>query len=127
MRRPSIALQNVDGSHCRYLGPGEAEELERKGDIRRLAAKPMSKKKRRRLAVDFSRRIVYRLIPHPEPVRSFKEASPPSITRSDMLANVGITPGLGEADRNAMRRARIKIAEFALTSPRHVLPAGDGL
>ena len=120
MRYLTIRLQLHDGGFCRFISAREAEDLEQRGDAVRIGHPKLSKKKRKRGMVQPSM-LTYRLIQHPEPVRSFQEASPPSITRSDMLAYVGITPGEGPADRKRIERARDKVSVFAETSPRHIL------
>jgi hypothetical protein len=110
----------LDGGFCRFISAREAEDLEQRGDAIRIGHPKLSKKKRKRGMVQPSM-LTYRLVPHPEPLRSFNEASPPSITRSDMLANVGITSGEGPANKKSIEKARAKIAVFAETSPRHIL------
>lgn len=59
--------------------------------------------------------IVLRLIPQPEALRSMDQASPPSITSSEMMANVGI------GGRAQIRSARAKIREFMKDAPRHII------
>jgi hypothetical protein len=39
MRAQTIQLQNEDGSHCRWITPGEAERMQQRGQIRRITAR----------------------------------------------------------------------------------------
>lgn len=104
-RRPNIQLRNTDGSHNRYLTVSELEQL--------LYSKPPQVKKVRNPKL---KRQVYELLPPVIALRSMHEASPPSITCSDMKANVGLS------SVGAKKRARIKIREFKKTSRRAAYP-----
>ena len=61
-------------------------------------------------------RQVYRLLPAVVALRTLHEASPPSITASDMRANAGLS------SKGAQRRARIKLKEFKKTAKRAFYP-----
>jgi hypothetical protein len=113
VRRPTIRLLLNSGVFCQYITAREASDLEARGLAERL--KKHSKKKNKSRGMPSS--VSYKLLPQPEPLRSMDEASPPSITRADMLANVGITPGLGDADQSRIRRARRKIRWFEPAGP----------
>lgn len=110
MRRPSIRLLLSSGVFCQHITDREAEELAKKGYAVRVT--PPSKKRKKKGRIPLPGVITYRLLPEPPILRSMDEASPPSITTADMLANVGITPGLGDTDRGRMYRARKKIRLF---------------
>lgn len=90
MRRPTIVLQNVDRSHCRYLTESEAASLRTKGRVIVVVAK--------------HGRQTLRLKPDVKPSESNPTA--PSITLADMLANTGLN---GET---ALYIARIKVKAF---------------
>lgn len=117
MRRPTIRLLLSDGTFCQYITPREASDLEARG---RAVRQKRGSKKKKNTARGMPSWITYKLLPEPVALRSMHEASPPSITSSDMLANVGITPGLGEADPAVIRRAQKKIRLF---EPIRNLPA----
>lgn len=93
MPRFSIQLQNVDRSHCRYIGPTEADEMIRNGSAKRVYAK--------------GNRVKLRL--EPKIVASESPESPACFTLSDMHACVGLR---GDAARYA---ARVKLTYFQPT------------
>jgi hypothetical protein len=113
VRRPTIRLLLSNGVFSQYISASEASDLVSSGRAERL--KRISKKKNK--SHGMAAAVTYKLLPQPEPLRSMMEASSPSITRADMLANVGITPGIGEADKGRIIRARHKIAVFGLERP----------
>lgn len=63
------------------------------------------RKEVKRIRLPGQRNPVFQLIPQPEPSKS--EMSPPSITTSDMLANVGLAESMAH-----VYRVRDKIREF---------------
>lgn len=102
LKRPTIILQNIDGSHNRYITSRERDELLNKspGDVRRITRRK-------------DPRQIYRLIPHPVAKRSMHEASPPSITGRETLINAGVGGRFGETvSRGQINRVRAKVAAF---------------
>lgn len=105
--RQTIQLQNADRSHSRYIGPLELESLLNSGRVHVFYKG--SKKKQR---------LIARYLPQPEPLRSMDEASAPSITYADILANVGLTAdphSTRQLTRGRQKRVQEKIAAFAPT------------
>jgi hypothetical protein len=131
---PAIRLELHDGSFSQWITVREANiivTVRKSGEYRKPPTRKKKSKNQHRQS------ITVRLFPPVESLRSFHEASPPSITRSDMLANVGITPGEGEADQAHVKRAQAKIEIHGEESPRHVewcrrcgerrVPVGSGI
>lgn len=102
--RPIISLQLHTGTHCRYIGVREAATLEKSGQAKRVITRKDAK---------FNRQIFRLHPPPPEPLRDMNEASPPSITMSDMEAFVGI------GSDAAQHLARKKVEMFRKDSLRH--------
>lgn len=91
MRRPGIELQHEDGTHYRYLARSEASDL--------LSTKGAERIYRRKTT-----RMILRLIQQPNPSES--HSSPASISKSEMLAYVGLGSPF------AIRKARAKVQQF---------------
>ena len=90
MRRPTIILQNVDRSHCRYLTESEAAQMKTSGVVITVVAKHGKQ--------------TLRLKPHVKPSESKESAT--CITLADMLANAGM------GSPSAIFRARVKVKAF---------------
>ena len=90
MRRPTIVLQNVDRSHCRYLTESEAAQMKTSGIVTLVVAKHGKQ--------------TLRLKPQIKPSES--KASQTCLSLSDMLANAGI------GSPAAVCFARVKVKAF---------------
>lgn len=112
MRVQTIELQNPDGSRNRWIGDCVLSDLIKQGAVDVFEKRAKGKKQKRKQ----STAIVARLKPKIEPLRSIYEASAPSITMSDMLANVGLTRdsnSTAEISRGRILQARAKINAFS--------------
>lgn len=89
----SIRLPN--GTHNRWCPVVEAERM-------------VERKECRRKRLPGQRHPVYFLIPQPEPLRSFNEASPPSITCTE----IQIFAGLTRVSSSRAHIVRQKVKEF---------------
>ncbi len=98
----TIQLQNHDRSHSRWIGQIELADMERRKEVDVFT-------KGRKGSV------IARLRPKVEALRSMKEASKPSITYADVLANVGLCERPNstlELSRGRHLAAQAKIAAF---------------
>lgn len=96
-----IQLQHPDRTHCRWIGRIEMEDMERRKEVT--------------VSQRGNGRLIARLIPQPEPLRSIHEASKPSITYADVLASVGLqvrVNATNDVSRGRMIAAQQKIAAF---------------
>ena len=94
MRRPTIKLQHPDKSFYKFITSSELATLLEKKEAFRVTARK-------------SKDFIYRMTPEPEAIRTIDEASPPSITSSDMQANVGLCES-----RNRIKQAQAKVHIF---------------
>jgi hypothetical protein len=75
MRAQTIQLQNEDGSHSRWITPGEAERMQNLGQIRRVTSRKAPT-------------VKYRMNARVEP--SNARSSMTSVTQADLRVLVGI-------------------------------------
>ena len=105
MEYATIKLQNSDRSHNSFITVRERDAL--------LYSVPPQAIRVSKLR---AKGQTYRLLPPVVPLRDMHEASAPSITMSDMLANVGLSRKFGErAPRRRQQMARDKIEMFKPT------------